>query len=162
MAFEGGEDSRKLLDSVFNESDPRFSPDGRFLAYMSDESGEYEVYVQPFPGPGAKEQISISGGLYPIWDPMGDELFYQTEVEGGERVAVMAVDYRVDGDRFVPGKPRELFRGPFVLGPRANYDISPDGQRFVILRRTTETNRTPLTFVINWFAELERLVPTKD
>ena len=110
-----------------------FSSDGRFLAYMSDESGRYEIYVQPYPGPGAKTQVSTEGGQFPIWNPADRELFYQVEAERDGDVRLMAVQYGIDGDTFLPEKPSELFRGPFAMGPRAEYDVSPDGERFVML-----------------------------
>ncbi|TDI45880.1 MAG: hypothetical protein E2P02_06630 [Acidobacteria bacterium] len=157
LAVDGDGEPAPFLATAFFESDPTFSPDGHFLAYMSDESGRYEVYVRPYPGPGAKTQVSTEGGQYPIWNPAGREIFYQVEDETDGDVRLMAVEYRIDGDTLNPERPRELFRGPFAMGPRAEYDVSPDGERFVMLRR--KTNRTPLTFVVNWFDELKRLVP---
>jgi Tol biopolymer transport system component len=69
---------RLFLQTPFNESTPRFSPDGRWLAYVSNESGRYEIYVQPYPGPGGKMQISTDGGTEPVWNPNGRELFYRS------------------------------------------------------------------------------------
>lgn len=124
---------------------------------MSDETGRDEIYVQPFLGLGAKVQISTDGGKYPRWSSKGGELFYQLET--GTSVRLMAVAYRVDEDGFHPARPRELFRGPYAVGPRAEYDVAPNGESFVMLRRE-DTNATPLVFVVNWHEELRRLVPT--
>ena len=160
LPADGDGEPTAFVDTPFNESDPSFSPNGHFLAYMSDESGRHEIYVQPYPGPGAKTQVSTEGGQFPLWNPAGREIFYQVEAETDGDVRLMAAEYRIDGDRIRPEKPSELFRGPFALGPRAEYDVSPDGEHFVMLRRE-DTNRTPLTFVVNWFDELRRLVPTQ-
>ena len=89
----------------------------------------YEIYVQPYPGPGAKTQVSTEGGQFPIWNPADRELFYQVEAERDGDVRLMAVQYGIDGDQFLPEKPSELFRSPFAMGPRAEYDVSPDGER---------------------------------
>ena len=158
LPADGDGEPTAFVDTPFDESDASFSPNGDFLAYRSDESGRYEVYVRPFPGPGAKTQVSTEGGQFPLWNPAGGEIFYQVEAETDGAVRLMVAEYRIDSDTFLPAKPRELFRGPFTMGPRAEYDVSPDGERFVMLRRE-DTNRTPLTFVVNWFEELKRLVP---
>ena len=158
LDVHGDREPTAFVETPFDESDASFSSDGRFLAYMSDESGRYEIYVQPYPGLGAKTQVSTEGGQFPIWNPADRELFYQVEAERDGDVRLMAVQYGIDGDQFLPEKPSELFRSPFAMGPRAEYDVSPDGERFVMLRREN-TNRTPLTFVVNWFDELKRLVP---
>ena len=115
--------------NAFNESVPRFSPDGRWLAYISNESGRFEIYVQPYPGPGGKWQISTDGGTEPVWNPNGRELFYRS----GDKM--MAVDIATQPS-FVAGKPRMLFEGPYVPTPLTipNYDVSPDGQRFLMLK----------------------------
>ena len=90
--------AQPFLRTPFNESAPRFSPDGRWLAYISDESGRYEIYVQPYPGPGGKWQISTEGGTEPVWNPNGRELFYRS----GDKM--MAVDIATQ-PRFAAGKP---------------------------------------------------------
>jgi serine/threonine-protein kinase len=108
------------------ETAPCFSPDGRFIAYNSDESGQAEVYVRPYPGPRGKWQISTEGGTEPVWNPKGRELFYRS----GNKM--MAVDVTTQST-FSAGKPTMLFEGPYVPTPRSfpNYDVSPDGQRFL-------------------------------
>jgi hypothetical protein len=89
------------------ETAPRFFPDGRWIAYVSPESGRNEIYVRPFPGPGGKWQVSTEGGTEPVWNPKGHELFYRS----GNKL--MAVEYEAQ-QSFSPGKLKELFEGPYV------------------------------------------------
>jgi eukaryotic-like serine/threonine-protein kinase len=149
--------AQPFLRTPFNEGAPRFSPDGRWLAYPSDESGRYEIYVQPYPGPGGKWQISTEGGTEPVWNPNGRELFYRN----GDKM--IAVDIATQPG-FTVGKPRMLFAGPYVptVTMFPNYDMSPDGQRFLMLKpsESTETARTQINVVLNWFEELKQKVPT--
>ncbi len=146
-----------FLRTPLNESVPRFSPDGRWLAYVSDESGRFEVYVQPYPGPGGKYQISAEGGTEPAWNPNGRELFYRS----GDKM--MAVDITTQLG-FAAGNPRMLFEGQYVLTPGTypNYDVSPDGQRFLMLKPSDSAEAAPtqINVVLNWFEELKQKVPT--
>jgi Tol biopolymer transport system component len=146
-----------LLRTPFNESVPRFSPNGHWLAYISDESGRYEIYVLPYPGPGGKWQISTQGGTEPVWNPNGRELFYRS----GDKM--MAVEIATHPG-FAAGKPRVLFEGPYLPTPltAANYDVSPDGQRFLMLKpvEQAQTAATQINVVLNWFEELKQKVPT--
>jgi len=139
-----------------NETAPRFSPDGHFIAYASDESGRFEIYVRPFPSPGGKWQISNEGGTEPVWNPRGRELFYRN----GSKM--MAVDIATQ-PTFSAGKPKMLFEGPYVATPRSfpDYDVSPDGQRFLMLK-ANEQAQPPgqINVVMNWFEELKQKVPT--
>jgi Tol biopolymer transport system component len=148
--------AQPFLRTLFNESAPRFSPDGRWLAYVSDESGRYEIYVQPYPGPGGKWQISTEGGTEPVWNPNGRELFYRS---GGK---MMAVDIATQPG-FAAGKPRVLFEGPYVPTPATlpNYDVTLDGQRFLMVKPSEqEAAPTQINVVLNWFEELKQKVPT--
>jgi eukaryotic-like serine/threonine-protein kinase len=148
--------AQPFLRTEFNEGVPRFSPDGHWLAYISDESGRFEVYVQPYPGPGGKWQISTEGGREPVWNPNGRELFYRT----GDKM--MAVDIATQPS-FSAGKPRVLFEGPHVVafGATANYDVSADGQRFLMLKPIEQNSPpTQINVVLNWFEELKQKVPT--
>jgi len=143
--------SRAFLETPANESEAAFSPDGRFIAYQSDESGEYEVYVLPFPGPGGKRQVSTGGGTRPLWNPKGNELFYRN----GHRMMAVDVD---TSDGLTLGKPRVLFER---AGADEGYDVAPDGQRFVMMDRVESTPPPrELILVQNWSEELKRLVPT--
>jgi serine/threonine-protein kinase len=160
LPLEGNREPLLFLQTPFNETFPRFSPDGRWLAYQSNESGRYEVYVQPYPGPGGKYQISADGGRHPLWGPEGRELFYRW----GE--SMMVASYKVEGESFQPGRPRELFQGPFRLDEnRFDADIAPDGKGFVMIQSATaeegETKPNQVIVVTNWFEELKRLAPTK-
>jgi Tol biopolymer transport system component len=146
-----------FLQTPFNEEGPRFSPDGRWLAYVSNESGRYEIYVQPYPGPGGKWQISTEGGTEAVWNRNGRELFYRS----GDKM--MAVDITTLPN-FSVGKPRMLFQGPYVTpaGTYADYDVSSDGQRFLMLKPVEQTGAAPtqINVVLNWFEELKQKVPT--
>jgi eukaryotic-like serine/threonine-protein kinase len=141
------------------EDAPEFSPDGRWLAYVSNESGRKEIYVQPYPGPGGKWQISTEGGSEPMWNPKGKELFYRSGDNGDK---MMAVDISTQPG-FVAGKPRQLFEGKYLPDPyaRANYDVSPDGQRFLMLKPSEQAGAAPtqINVVLNWFEELKQKVP---
>ncbi len=131
-----------------------FSPDGHWIAYTSDESSRLEVYVQPFPGPGGKWQISTEGGIEPVWARNGRELFYRN----GEQM--MAVDIATQPS-FSAGTPYMLFEGESrsqAQGP-PSYDVSPDGQRFIMIK-ADEEEANQINIVFNWFEELKRLVPT--
>jgi eukaryotic-like serine/threonine-protein kinase len=138
------------------ETAPRFSPDGHFIAYASDESGRVEVYVRPYPGPGGKWQISKEGGMEPVWNPKGRELFYRS---GNKMMAVEVTTQPT----FTAGKPKVLFERPYVPTPRSfpDYDVSPDGERFLMLKagEFEETTSTQINVVLNWFEELRQKVP---
>jgi Tol biopolymer transport system component/predicted Ser/Thr protein kinase len=148
--------AQPFLRTQFNEGAPRFSPDGHWLAYISDESGRYEIYVQPYPGPGGKWQISTEGGTEPVWNPNGRELFYRS----GDKM--MAVEIATQHG-FTAGKPWMLFQDEYVPTPATfpNYDVAPDGRRFLMLKPTEQTQSAPtqINVVLNWFEELKRRVP---
>ncbi len=123
-----------LLRTKANEALPRISPDGRFVAYQSDASGRWEVYVQPFPRGEGRWQVSAGGGRQPLWNSRGGELFF---VAGND---LMAVDV-VEQPTFRVGTPRRLFGGEALgtnLSPPAvmerHYDVAPDGRRFLVVR----------------------------
>ncbi len=145
-----------LHETTFKEGAAQFSPDGRWLAYVSNESGRFEVYVEPYPGPGGKWQISTEGGTEPLWNPNGRELFYRS----GDKM--MAVDIATR-PRFSVGKPKVLFAGQFQPSPsqvqNANYDVSSDGQRFLMVKPGQDHAPTQINVVLNWFEELKQKVP---
>jgi serine/threonine-protein kinase len=146
---------QRFLETPFMERDGTFSPDGRWLAYTSDESGRWEVYVRPFPKGEGKWQVSIVGGRHPIWAREAQELFFRN----GDKM--MLVDYTINGDAFRAEPPRELFTVPTTKDQRrSTYDVTADGQRFIVLL-PQEDSQSPaqLVVVLNWFEELERLVP---
>jgi len=149
-----------LLQSRFDERNGTVSPDGRWLAYESDSSGRFEVYVRPFPGVDANQwQVSTAGGSKPLWAPGGAELFYL-----GSDGSLMAVPVDASGDGWSGRVPVPLFMPQWseegVITGRT-YDISPDGRRFLFVRPAAPEGRTQLPTVVvvqNWFAELNRLV----
>jgi tricorn protease-like protein len=127
----GDPKAEPFLQTRFNEISPRFSPDGRWLAYASDESGRYEIYVQPYPGPGGKWQVSTEGGTEPVWARNG-ELFYRN----GDKMMVVETTTRTS---FSAGNPKLLFEGRYATYQSVpDYDVTPDGQRFLFLRAGEE------------------------
>ena len=147
-----------FLTTSFNERSPIFSPDGRWLAYVSNESGRDEVYVQPYPERRAKWLISTDGGTEPVWSAGGRELLYRR----GDKMMAVPVETE---PAFTAGQPRVLFDGAYDVAPVSsgslNYDVSPDGERFVMIQRDQESAPRQLNVVLNWFDELERLAPTR-
>jgi Tol biopolymer transport system component len=145
-----------LLNSRFHEMYPEFSPDGRWIAYASNESGRTEVYVRPFPAREGKWQISNEGGTEPLWSRNGKQLFYRRSGQ------VWVVDV-LTGSGFSAGKPRLLFEQSGYLSnqPIREWDISADGRRFLMVKLEERKPQpvTELILVQNWFEELKRLVP---
>ena len=150
---------KPFVNSRFIEDGPAFSPDGRWLAYQSNESGNLEVYVRPFPGPGGKWQVSTGGGLFPKWSRNGKELFYRTEDS-----KLMVASYTSSGDSFRADKPQLWSPGQFTdLGLVVhNFDLHPDGKRFAVLKapgteQTAAVNK--VSFIFNFFDELRAKLP---
>jgi serine/threonine protein kinase len=136
-----------LLASPFNETSCRFSPDGRFIAYMSEESGLRELYVQPYPGPGDKVAISTDGGSFPVWSADGRELFYRH----GDDVMVVEVSRE---PRFSVSRARLLFTGKDP-GFRDQFDVSPDGKRFLMVHREPGCLPSQIDIIVNWHDEVK-------
>ena len=141
------------LQTRFNEQEARFSPEPnpRWVAFTSDESGRYEIYIGAFPEPRGKKRVSISGGRMPQWGAGGRELFYVSPED-----KVMAVSLKLGPDGIEPSAPRELFQVPqraTVAGPI--YQPSHDGQRFLVLT-TPETAAQSLNVIVNWPALLKK------
>jgi len=137
------------LQSKASERWGRLSPDGKWLAYSSDESSRVEVYVTTFPNPGGKWQVYTDGGDVPAWGRDGKNLFFL----GPDR-KMMAVDVKA-GERFESGAPKPLFDTHIVSGPQVRFDVGLDG-RFIVPVQTEQTAGTPLTVVINWNAGLTK------
>jgi Tol biopolymer transport system component len=152
LPTEGRRPPTPVLQSQFRESGARLSPDGRWLAYTSDESGRSEVYVVPYPGPGARVQISTAGGSTPQWRRDGKELFFQGMDQG-----ILAVDVRA-GTTFEVGVPKMLFTIGFTESAYSAYRwaVSRDGQRFLVNTPTGEVAAGRFVVVANWTAELRR------
>lgn len=145
---EGGEPV-DLLASEFEEPFATISPDGRWFAYSSDESGRFEVYVTSFPAPGRKWQVSTEGGAEPRWRGDGRELFFLTPT-----AKMMVAEVDPTGPGFEVGEVRELFDAPRMPLSGADYDVTADGQRF-LMNTVGDTAFQPITLVVNWTTELE-------
>jgi serine/threonine-protein kinase len=166
VPLEGEREPEVFLSTPFNEANGAFSPDGRWLAYGSNESGRFEVYVRPFPPRGGKWQVSDGGGGYARWSRDGRQLFYRTD----EGLMVASVD--TAGDTFRAGRPRPVFEGVFRGGIRgvglagnsfADYDVTPNGQRFVMFPAPEDSGQGEhphVTLVTHWFDELRRTFST--
>ncbi len=154
---------KPLLRGNYSLSHPAISPDGRWVAYRSDETGRGEVYVQAYPELGSKTLISPGGGTEPVWAKNGRQLFFTRPAYAttGTRLAMMAVDIDTSHG-LTAGAPRLLFEGPYTsTGPLPAYDVSDDG-RFIMMKVVKETERVPVTqieVVLNWTEQLKRLVP---
>ena len=157
LSMEGERAVRPLLRTPFNEWLAEISPDGRWMAYGSNEDGQPQVYVRPFPDVEQwKEQISTEGGDFPVWSPDGRELFYLS----GQTMMVVSVD---GATPFTAGTPEPLFsRQYFTDQASRNYDVTRDG-RFLMVKESEEGAETPpqteIIVVENWFEELKRLAP---
>jgi len=153
LDLEGQEEPRAFLRTEFAETDAQLSPDGRWLAYQSDETGSREIYVQPFPGPGGKYQISAGGGSAPVWVRQ-EELIFRS----GRQVMSVAIE---TSPSFSAATPEPLFEG-IQRSRTRDYDLTRDGQQFVILAPESEERGTQqVNIVLNWFDELERLAPSE-
>jgi len=159
------EKAEAFVSTPFRESDAAFAPDGRWLAYTSNESGRLEVYVRPFPPGGGRWQVSDGGGAYPRWSRDGNQLFYRTDT------GVMSAPVEAAGETLRVGKPTVVVQGPFRGGTTGigaggftfgDYDVSPDGQRVVMFPAAAGPGRPEhphVTLVTHWFDELARALP---
>jgi Tol biopolymer transport system component len=163
LPMDGDRTPRLFLESRFILEYPEFSPDGHWMAYVSDESGITEVFVQPYPGPGEKIRISTSGGVQPIWTADGRELLYRARTPDTQQMFSVAIHslspFRADA-------PRLLFEAGISdygsAAPIRGWDISADRQRFLFMGsiRSMPKPVTAIHVVQNWAEELKRLVPT--
>jgi Tol biopolymer transport system component len=156
LPLSGDAKPKPFVQTEFNETYGSFSPDGRWVAYTSAESGRNEIYVVPFPGPGGKWQISQNGGQYPRWRRDSAELYYMSP-DGSLTAAV--VDGR--GGAFVVGSVKPLFEPRirtigFGGSNAINYDVTPDGRRFLVGVTEGTPGETPITVLTNWTAALSR------
>ncbi len=145
-----------FLQTPFVEAHPSFSPDGRWMAYDSNESGTYHVYVRAFPDKGGKWEISNGGGVYPMWSRNGRELFFRTEEN-----QIMVVSFTVKGESFVADKPRVWSEKRIAnVGHIPNYDLAPDGKRIAALMpaeaQEGQKAQNHVIFQENFFDEVRR------
>jgi Tol biopolymer transport system component len=166
LSVEGDQGPRPLLQTAFSEYYADLSPDGRWLAYASNQSGRIEVYVQPYPVPGARQQISVDGGTAPAWSRDSRELFYMTAPSVGGQAALtkmMVVPVQLK-PTFTAGSARVLFEGRYgVTANVRGYDISPDGRRFLMVQQKERpaTRLADMIIVQNWVEELKQKVRPK-
>ena len=133
---------------------PKFSRNGRYIAYVSNQSGRHQIHVVDFPQLDMTRPVSTEGGTEPLWSPNGRELFYRH----GKRVMVVDVTRK---ESSTPAHPRMLFEGDYAKGLYQNWDVAPDGESFVMVSRDADRPRE-IRIVENWFDELERLVPVEN
>jgi serine/threonine-protein kinase len=154
LPLNGERTLRPFLQTRFSEQSARFSPDGRWVAYLSNESGRDEVFVRPYPGPGGEWQISTEGGDDPCWSRSGRELFYW---QGDNKMMVVDVETK---PTFRPGRPRLLFEGRYFSHGVNFYDVTSDGTRFLMIKEDpAESGPAQVKVVLNWFEEVKRRVP---
>ena len=155
LHLDGTPQLEPLLNGPYVETNAEFSPDGRWLAYESNESGQFEVYVRPFPNVNAtRAKVSVAGGTRPLWSRDGRELFYWADPG-----IIMAVPVQ-SGEIFRGGVPASVVTGliPVARGPR-HYDVSPNGRRFLVTKDIVDPGTSQIVVVQNWHEELKRLVP---
>jgi len=156
LSLEGTREPECIAGTEYTEAGPAFSPDGRYIAYVSDKDAKFQIYVQPYPGKDWVRQISDDFGEEPIWSPNGDELFYRN----GDKWMVVSISTEPE---FTNGTPKVLFEGPYNNVPGISYDVTPDGQRFLVLQPEYDDSEVrELHVVTNWFEELKRLVPSQE
>ena len=129
---------------------PSYSPNGKWLLYLSNESGQMELYVKPYPELDRLFPVSIGGGTSPWWSPSGSKIFYRL----GNKV--MAVEVQTDGDLFTTGAPEELFEGDYVTAATRQWHVAPNGSFLMMMNTDVHTE---IVLVQNWHQELQRLVP---
>ena len=151
--LEGERKAEPFLRTPFEETKARFSPDGRWVAYQSNESGRFEIYIRAFTGKNIRIQVSTDGGDSPVWSRDGREIYFRRGQE------IVAVSVRSGGSLRV-GFPRVLFEGDFFVGNHhPMYDVAADG-RFLMIRTPDEELPRQIHIVLNWFEELRRLAPS--
>src|SRR5262249_19009737 len=159
LSLDASRKVQPLLQSNFNELNAYVSPDGRWLAYESDESGPYQIFVRPFPDVNAgRWQVSTNGGTKPLWSPDNRELF--SVAPNG---ALMAVKLE-PGSTFAAGVPTKLFDGHYYMGSANSigrtYDVAPDGRQFLMIKPDVGPPAS-IVVVLNWFSELQQHLPVK-
>ena len=151
LPLEGDRKPFAVVQTDFNERLAQFSPDGTWIAYQSDKTGRFEIYVQPFPGPGGDSRVSIDGGAQVRWNPNGKELFY---IAADDRLMAVPIRFVSNGKTVELGTPLGLFAtnvGSTAINTnRQQYAVSPDGQSFVMNSVVGEASASPITVILNW------------
>ncbi len=151
LPLDGDRKPREVVRTDFNERQAQFSPDGKWIAYQSDKTGRYEIYLRRFPGPGGDSSVSTDGGNQVRWSPNGRELFY---IGTDDRLMAVPVRFSSDGETAEPGTPQALFAtnvGSTAINTnRQQYVVSPDGQSFVMNSVIGEPGTSPITVILNW------------
>jgi eukaryotic-like serine/threonine-protein kinase len=151
---------RPYLRTTASDTFPALSPDGKWMAYASNQSGRLEVYVQPYPGPGPRVQVSTEGGNSAAWAGNGAEIFYTQPAGATNRdIAMMAVTAKATATGMAVDRPRKLFEGRFALTvPGRGYDVTADGRRFLMVQQKDLPPQPPVELVLveNWFEDLKR------
>ena len=158
----GGAGRRPIVTSTAEERYPALSPNGRWLVYGSNESGRFEVYIQPYPGPGDRVTASTDGGDNPVWHPGGRELFFLSRADATGVRHMMSVSLQ-PGLGLRPGPPRPLFpfRDPdlrFAANPFSGFEVAPDGEHFVTTQAVPSPPLPPVTqihLVLNWIEDVK-------
>jgi len=166
LALDGDRKPRPLVQTKFDEGSPKFSPDGKWVAYCSNESGRPEVYVTPYPGPGARIQVSADGGFDPVWRRKGGELYYR------QNDSMMVVSVATQ-PKLTLSKPRVLWERHYRQGTSVscggvgatttNYDVTADGERFVMIQdKTEEMGARQVNVVLGWAEERKRAAQARN
>ena len=160
---------RPVLNTPFSDDWAAFSPDGKWIAYDTNESGQYEVYVAPFPALSPRTRISIDGGLHPLWSPDGRELYYRTGSSLEALAArTLSVSSKVEAvsvqtaPALKAGTPHELFEGPYFNSGH-DWAITPDGRDFIFIRdKEGQSGPGEMSVVLNWFEDVKRRAPQNE
>jgi serine/threonine-protein kinase len=166
MTVDAGRATELLIHTAYREFNPEISPDGRWIAYESNESGTNQVHVRPFPNvDGGHSQVSTGTSSRPMWARSGRELFYVDDTAN----RLMVVPVQTDGQNFSQGHPVKVFDNRIAINglPQRSFDISPDGQRFLVVKDNSATDQTSsvtpasMVVVLNWTEELKQRVPAR-
>ena len=154
LPLDGERKPRAVVQTEFNEQHPQLSPDGKWMAYQSNRTGRFEVYIRPFPGPGSDGPVSTEGGAQARWNPDGKELFY---IAADDRLMSVPMRFSANGDAVEAGTPQALFATNVgSTAPNTNrqqYAVSPDGQSFILNSQPDAAQTSPITVILNWKPE---------
>lgn len=151
LPLDGSRTPREIVKTEFDDRLGQFSPDGNWIAYQSNRTGRFEIYIRRFPGPGRDVRVSAEGGAQVRWNPNGKELFY---IAADDRLTAVPISFSADGETAEPGRPEPLFATDVgSSAPNTNrqqYAVSPDGQSFVLNSALDTARTSPITVILNW------------